>query len=297
MLIVACVLFLLTLCTCLLAGTQFANAYARNAAFSSDEFLRSFTLFYKNPLGLAAGLPFALTLLTILLTHELGHFFACRYHHIRATYPFFVPFPNLTGTFGAFILIRSPIRTNRALFDVGASGPLVGFVFAVPALVYGVLHAKLVPGLADPTNAELIYGTPLLLRLLEAVVHPGISPDALLLPPIGRAAWVGLLLTSLNLVPVAQLDGGHILRSLNPRLHYYSSLLMPAVFLLFGFLGFWEGWYFWGVLILVMRFLRIPPIFDPTTLDSSRRWGALLALLVFLLSFMPAPIYISRSFH
>jgi membrane-associated protease RseP (regulator of RpoE activity) len=297
MLILACILFLLTLCTCLLAGTQFANAYARNEAFSSDEFLRSFNLFYKNPLGLAAGLPFALTLLTILLTHELGHFFACRYHHIRATYPFFVPFPNLTGTFGAFILIRSPIRTNRALFDVGASGPLVGFVFAVPALVYGVLHAKLVPGLADPANAELIYGTPLLLRLLDAVVHPGASPDALLLPPIGRAAWVGLLLTSLNLVPVAQLDGGHILRSLNPRLHYYSSLLMPAVFLLLGFLGFWEGWYFWGVLILVMRFLRIPPIYDPTTLDSRRRWGALLALLVFLLSFMPAPIYISRSFH
>ncbi len=297
MLILACILFFLTLCTCLVAGTQFANAYAQNQAFSSDEFLRSFTLFYKNPLGLAVGFPFAFTLLTILLTHELGHFFACRYHHIRATYPFFVPFPNLTGTFGAFILIRSPIRTNRALFDVGASGPLVGFVFAVPALIYGVLHAKLVPGLADPANAELIYGTPLLLRLLDALLHPGISPDALLLPPVGRAAWVGLLLTSLNLVPVAQLDGGHILRSLNPRLHRYSSFLMPTVFLLLGFLGFWVGWYFWGVLILVMQFLRVPPIYDPTPLDPGRRWGALLALLVFLLSFMPAPIYISPSSH
>ncbi len=297
MLILACILFFLTLCTCLVAGTQFANAYAQNQAFSSDEFLRSFTLFYKNPLGLAVGLPFALTLLTVLLTHELGHFFACRYHHIRATYPFFVPFPNLTGTFGAFILIRSPIRTNRALFDVGASGPLVGFVFAVPALIYGVLHAKLVPGLADPANAELIYGTPLLLRLLDALLHPGISPEALLLPPVGRAAWVGLLLTSLNLVPVAQLDGGHILRSLSPRFHRYSSFLMPAVFLLLGFLGFWVGWYFWGVLILVMQFLRVPPIYDPTPLDPGRRWGALLALLVFLLSFMPAPIYISPSSH
>ncbi len=188
MLILACILFFLTLCTCLVAGTQFATAYAQNEAFSFDEFLRSFTLFYKHPLGLAAGLPFALTLLTILLTHELGHFFACRYHHIRATYPFFVPFPNLNGTFGAFILIRSPILTNRALFDVGAAGPLVGFAFAVPALIYGVLHAKLVPGLADPANAEVIYGTPLLLRLLDALLHPGISPDALLLPPVGRAA-------------------------------------------------------------------------------------------------------------
>ncbi len=297
MLLLSCILFFFTLCTCLVAGTQFATAYSQNQAFSFNEFLRSFTLFYKNPLGLAAGLPFALTLLTILLTHELGHFFACRYQHIRSTYPFFVPFPNLTGTFGAFILIRSPIRTNRALFDVGASGPLVGFVFTVPALIYGVLHAKLVPGLADPANAELIYGTPLLLRLLDALLHPGISPEALLLPPVGRAAWVGLLLTSLNLVPVAQLDGGHILRSLNPRFHRYSSIFMPAVFLLLGFLRFWEGWYFWGVLILVMRFLPVPPIYDPTTLDPGRRWGALLALLVFLLSFMPAPIYISPSSH
>jgi membrane-associated protease RseP (regulator of RpoE activity) len=297
MLILACVLFLLTLCTCLVAGTQFATAYAQNEAFSFDEFLRSFTLFYKHPLGLAAGLPFALTLLTILLTHELGHFFACRYHHIRATYPFFVPFPNLNGTFGAFILIRSPILTNRALFDVGASGPLVGFVFAVPALVYGVLHATLVPGLADPANAEVIYGTPLLLRLLDAVLHPGVSPDALLLPPIGRAAWVGLFVTSLNLVPVAQLDGGHILRSLSPRIHRYSSILLPAVLILLGLVGFWDGWYIWGALLLAMRFLRVAPIYDPATLDRRRRWWALLALLIFLLSFMPVPFYFPPSSH
>jgi len=297
MLILACILFLLTLCTCLVAGAQFATAYAQNEAFSFDEFLRSFTLFYKHPLGLAAGLPFALTLLTILLTHELGHFFACRYHHIRATYPFFVPFPNLNGTFGAFILIRSPILTNRALFDVGASGPLVGFVFAVPALVYGVLHAKLVPGLADPANAEVIYGTPLLLRLLEAVLHPGVSPDALLLPPIGRAAWVGLFVTSLNLVPVAQLDGGHILRSLSPRIHRYSSILLPAVLILLGLVGFWNGWYIWGVLLLAMRFLRVTPIYDPAALDRARRWGALLALLIFLLSFMPVPFYFPPRSH
>jgi len=296
-LILACILFLLTLCTCLVAGTQFANAYAQNEAFSFDEFLRSFTLFYKHPLGLAAGLPFALTLLTILLTHELGHFFACRYHHIRATYPFFVPFPNLNGTFGAFILIRSPILTNQALFDVGASGPLAGFIFAIPALVYGVLHAKLVPGLADPANAEVIYGTPLLLRLLDAVLHPGVSPDALLLPPIGRAAWVGLFVTSLNLVPVAQLDGGHILRSLSPRIHRYSSILLPAVLMLLGFVGFWDGWYIWGALLLAMRFLRVAPIYDPATLDRGRRWGALLALLIFLLSFMSAPFYFPSSSH
>jgi len=294
-LVLAVTLFLLTLCTCLVAGTQFAVAYAHDQAVSVDEFLQAFVLFYKNPTGLASGLPFAATLLGILLAHELGHFFACRYHRLRASYPFFIPFPNLAGTFGAFILIRSPMRTNRALFDVGASGPLVGFVFAVPALVYGVLHAKLVPGLASPAHAELIYGTPLLMRLLEAVVHPGISPDALLLPPIGRAAWVALFVTSLNLVPAGQLDGGHVLRALNPRAHRYLSLLLPVGLIVLGLLHFWEGWYVWGMLLLGMRFLRIAPVYDPTALDAKRRFGAFLALVVFLLCFMPSPIVIPST--
>ena len=296
-LVLAVFLFLLALCTCLAAGTQFAVAYQQNQAVSMDEWFRAFTLFYKNPAGLVAGLPFALTLLGILLAHELGHFFACRHHHIRSSYPFFIPFPSLIGTFGAFILIRSPIRTRRALFDVGASGPLVGFVLAVPALIYGVLHSKFVPGLADPKNAEVIYGNPLLLRILDAILHPGISPDALLLPPIGRAAWVGLFATSLNLIPVAQLDGGHILRSVNPWLHRRASLILPLLLFLVGISGFWSArlwnvWSFWGVLLLLMGFLRVAPIHDPTTLDSKRRWGAFLTLLVFLLCFMPAPFFI-----
>ncbi|HEY6945471.1 MAG TPA: site-2 protease family protein [Candidatus Acidoferrum sp.] len=294
-LVLSVVLFLLTLCTCLVAGTQFAVAYSHNEAVSIDELLRAFTLFYKNPAGLLTGLPFAATLLGILLAHELGHFFACRYHHLRASYPFFIPFPNLAGTFGAFILIRSPMRTNRALFDVGASGPIVGFVFAIPALVYGVLHAKLVPGLANPAHAELIYGTPLLLRWLEAAFHPGISPDALLLPPIGRAAWVALFVTSLNLVPVAQLDGGHILRSLSVRAHRVLSLLLPIGLIALGWLHFWEGWYIWGALLLVMRLLRTLPVYDAAPLDAKRRFWAFLALIIFVLCFMPAPISIPPS--
>ncbi len=271
-LILAALLFSLTLCTCLVAGTQFAVAYAHNEAVSINEFLHAFTLFYKNPAGLLTGLPFAATLLGILLAHELGHFFAC-----------------------AFILIRSPMRTNRALFDVGASGPIAGFVFAIPALVYGVLHAKLVPGLANPAHAELIYGTPLLLQLLEAVFHRGISPDALLLPPVGRAAWVALFVTSLNLVPAAQLDGGHILRSLSVKAHRVLSIVLPIGLIALGWLHFWEGWYIWGALLLVMRFLRIPPVYDPAALDAKRRLGAFFALLIFLLCFMPSPILIPPS--
>ncbi len=219
------VLFFLTLCTCLVAGTQFAAAYAQNQAVSVDEFFKAFTLFYKHPAALAGGLPFALTLLTILLAHELGHFFACRHHRIRSSYPFFIPFPSLMGTFGAFILIRSPIRTACALFDVGASGPLVGFILAVPALAYGALHAKIVPGLDDMRSVDLAFGTPLLLRLFAAWLHPGVAPGTLLLHPVGRAAWVGLFATSLNrLIPRA--GGERFLRS-----SFFSSVSCPRRFI------------------------------------------------------------------
>ena len=296
-LILAGVLFLFTLCTCLVAGTQFAVAYARNQAVSLDEFFNAFTLLYRHPAALAAGLPFALTLLSILLAHELGHFFACRHHHIHSSYPFFIPFPSLMGTFGAFILIRSPIRTARALFDVGASGPFVGFILALPALAYGVLHAKFVPGLDDMRNVDMAFGAPLLMRLFAAGLHPGISPGALLLHPVGRAAWVGLFATSLNLLPVAQLDGGHILRSLSVPIHRYVSILLPLVLVSLGLFGYWQGWYVWGTLLLGMRFFRVAPIYDPLPLDTHRRWGAFLALLVFLLCFMPAPLYFSPTSH
>jgi membrane-associated protease RseP (regulator of RpoE activity) len=289
-LLLAIALFLLTLCTCLAAGTQFAAAYDHNQAVSIDEFVRSLSLFYRHPAALLSGLPFALTLLLILLAHELGHFFACRHHHIRASYPFFIPAPTLIGTFGAFILIRSPIRTTRALFDVGASGPLVGFVLAVPALVYGILHAKIVPGLADPGHSDVIFGIPLILRLFAAILHPGVTAGNLLLHPVGRAAWVGLFATSLNLLPAGQLDGGHILRSFSTRAHRYVSLLLPLFLIALGFFQHWPGWYIWATILLALRFLRAAPIYDSTPLDPSRRFGAFLALVVFFLCFMPAPI-------
>ena len=286
--LLACALFFLTLCTCLVAGTHFAVAYAHNQAVSWDDFVSAFTLIYRHPLALAAGLPFALTLLSILLAHELGHFFACRHHHIRASYPFFIPFPTLIGTLGAFILIRAPIRTNRALFDVGASGPLVGFLVAVPALIFGILHAKLVPGLAMPADDKIVLGSPLILQLLAPLLRHGASAGNLLLHPVGRAAWVGLFATSLNLLPAAQLDGGHILRSLSQRAHRLSSALLPLLLIFLGY-RFWPGWYLWGALLLGIRFLRMLPIYNPQPLDASRRAAAFLALLIFILSFMPSP--------
>jgi membrane-associated protease RseP (regulator of RpoE activity) len=288
-LILATVLFLLTLVTSLIAGTHFAAAYAHNQAASLDAFLQTFRLVYRNPGALLAGLPFALTLLGILLAHELGHYFACRHHHIHSSYPFFIPAPTLIGTFGAFILIRSPIRSMRALFDVGASGPLVGFLVALPALSYGVIHAKVIPALASDNNADLIFGVPLILRLVTAVWQPNAHATDLVLHPVGRAAWVGLFATALNLLPVGQLDGGHIVRSVNPRLHRWISIALPLAFVPLGYFQ-WVGWWIWAGILFVVQFIRMAPIYDPTPLDPNRRFGAAIALIVFLLCFMPYPL-------
>ena len=289
-LVIACVLFLLTLCTSLAAGTQFATAYANNQAASLDEWVKAFTLFYKNPAGLVAGIPFAVTLLTILLAHELGHFFACRHHGIRASYPFFIPFPSLIGTFGAFILMRSAIRTRRALFDVGASGPLVGFMFAIPALVYGVAHAKFVPAIADPNQAEVIFGAPLALHAIASLLHPGAAVSQLLLDPVGRAAWVGLFATALNLLPAGQLDGGHILRSVSERLHRVVSWGLPVCLVTLGYLQHHRVlWYLWAAILFAINFVRVAPIHDRTPLNTWRRIGAAITLALLILCFMAVP--------
>ena len=288
-LVLATGLFGLTLFTSLIAGTHFAAAYAHNQAASLDAFLQTFRLAYRNPGALLAGLPFALTLLGILLAHELGHYFACRHHHIHSSYPFFIPAPTLIGTFGAFILIRSPIRSMRALFDVGASGPLVGFLVALPALSYGVVHAKVIPALASANNADLVFGVPLILRLATAVWQPNAHASDLLLHPVGRAAWVGLFATALNLLPVGQLDGGHIVRSVSPVLHRWISIALPLVLVPLGYFQ-WQGWWIWALILFGLQFVRMAPIYDPTPLDPNRRFAAVIAFAVFILCFMPYPI-------
>lgn len=288
-LFLAAFLLVLTLITCLLAGTHFAIAYAHNQAASLDTFFQTFVLAYRHPAALLAGLPFAITLMGILLAHELGHYFACRYHHIRSSYPMFIPAPTLIGTFGAFILIRSPIRSARALFDVGASGPMVGFLLAIPAMAYGVLHAKVIPALASGSSDGLVFGVPGVMKLIAAVVQPNAHAADMLLHPVGRAAWVGLFATALNLLPVGQLDGGHILRSVSPRWHRVVSLILPIILVPMG-IFLWRGWLIWAALLFGVRYFRAAPIYDPTPLDPNRRFGAILALLVFLLCFMASPL-------
>ena len=288
-LVIAAVLFGLTLLSTLAAGVQFATDYAKNQATSLEDFFHGYAAIVSEPGLLLAGLPFSFTLIGILLAHELGHYFACRYYSISASYPYFIPAPTLIGTLGAFIRIRSPIVNRKALFDVGIAGPVVGFLFAVPALALAVAYSKVVP--AAQANAAVAFGDPLISRLLIAWLRPGVSPSDLLLHPVGRAAWVGLFATALNLLPAGQLDGGHILYSLASQRHRPVSLAVALLLVPLG-LRFWWGWLFWGMLLLLIGF-RHPPLINRWEPLDRKRWvWAAIAVLILCLCFMPAPFTI-----
>jgi len=280
----ALTLFLLTVISTLAVGAEFGLSYQQNR---EPSFERMFVPF-EHPQLLALGVPFSCTLLLILMAHELGHYFACKIYGIDVSYPYFIPAPNLFGTFGAFIRIRSPITTRKALFDVGLAGPVVGFILAVPAMAYGVAYSKVVPSVRN--TAEFVFGAPPLMRLFVDWFHPRANPSWILLHPIGRAAWVGLLATALNLLPIWQLDGGHIVYSLFSRIHRRLSLALSLALVACG-VFYWHGWALWGVLLTVLSLrFKHPPLYDPwERLDRSRWIWAAVALAIFVLSFTPWP--------
>ena len=286
-LLIAIGLFILTAFSTLAAGVQFAAAYAAGQQPGFDDFAVSYFQPFVEPRLFLLGIPFAATLMGILLAHELGHYFACRYYRIHATYPYFIPAPTLIGTLGAFIRIRSPIVNRRALFDVAIAGPVVGFIVAVPALAIAVAQSKFV--LAGGQEATVVFGRPLLERILEALLQPGVPHQMLLLHPVGRAAWVGIFATALNLLPAGQLDGGHILYALASERHRRVTLAV-AILLVPLAIHYWYGWLMWAVLLLAIGF-RHPPLIDRwEPLDGRRRSWALVALAIFVLCFMPAPL-------
>lgn len=278
-------LFVLTVLSTMLIGAHYALAYdAGHAPFLPDDDF--FPPIFSEPALLLTGLPFSFTLMGILLAHELGHYFACRYYRISATVPYFIPFPSIIGTLGAFIRIRSPIVNRKALFDVGLSGPVVGFLFALPALAIALLYSKVAP--SAQANSLLAFGDPPLVRALAALLRPGVPAADLLLHPVGRAAWVGLFATALNLLPAGQLDGGHIVYALSSRWHRRISLGVALLIAPLGF--FWKGWWLWAALLLLFGF-RHPVLLDPyDRLDSTRRLWALIGLIIFFLCFTPAPL-------
>jgi membrane-associated protease RseP (regulator of RpoE activity) len=285
----AMLLFLLTLISTLAVGAQFASAYASGQTPDFEEFFSTYATLLAHPQLLLSGVPFAFTLIGILLAHELGHYFACRYYKISASYPYFIPAPTLIGTLGAFIRIRSAIYNRKALFDVGVAGPVVGFLFAVPALAIAIFYSKVVP--FSEAHASIVFGQPLALRLLAAVLRPGVYAGDLLLHPVGRAAWVGLFATALNLLPGGQLDGGHILYAVATRYHRKITLGVVLLLIPLG-IFFWRGWILWSVLLLAIGF-RHPPLIDRwEKLDRRRLIWAGIAGLIFILCFMPMPVLV-----
>src|ERR1700693_1101018 len=166
---IAILLFVLTLISTLAVGAQYASSYASGQSPDFEELYSTYAALLAHPQLLLAGAPFAFTLIGILLAHELGHFFACRYYGISASYPYFIPAPTLIGTLGAFIRIRSPIYDRKALFDVGIAGPVVGFLFAIPALAIAVLGSKVIP--FSDAHSSIVFGQPLALRILVAILR------------------------------------------------------------------------------------------------------------------------------
>ena len=243
---------------------------------------------------LSLGLAFSLPTLAILLSHELGHYLACRRHDLRSTYPYFIPAPLLIGTFGAFIRIRAPIRNRRELLDVGAAGPIAGFLVLLPFLFYGVAQSEPVSIVEVdwelPGGLLLLKpGTSLLMAAATFVFHGDLPSSTVLnLHPFALAAWVGTFVTALNLIPIGQLDGGHIFYAAFGRWQRTLSWWLVGLLALMGFL--WPGWWVWSTVLVIMG-PRHPPVLNSHQgLDRRRRAVALLSLIILVLTFMSVPL-------
>jgi len=278
-------LLVLTLLTTTLTGAGMMLDFQRNMPFDIEHAIAMLGGIWSHPAMLLLGLPFSLTLLTILMAHEMGHYIACRYYDVDASLPYFLPAPTLTGTFGAFIRIRSAIFSKRILFDIGVAGPLAGFVFLLPALAIGIAFSRVIPGIAH--HGSITFGTPPLLWLLEKAIFPGVPSADISLHPVARAAWIGILATALNLLPIGQLDGGHILYALAGERHKLISKIFIVILIPLGI--FWWVWWFWAAVLFFLG-RRHPSIYDTTDIGPARTRLGWLALAVFVLSFTYAPI-------
>lgn len=279
-------LFGLTILTTWFAGLFFATSFLSSGGASVA------SLFDPRVVGL--GFLYALALMIILTGHELGHYLTCRRYGVLATYPYFIPGPPFLGTFGAFIRIKSPVRFKHQIFDVGANGPLTGFALALPALVIGLAFSKVGPVPVTPDTIS--FGEPLLFRLLSGLFFGRIPEgSSLILHPIGFAGWVGLLVTAINLVPLGQLDGGHVAYALLGRRARLLSRIMVGFLVVMG-LVFHLTWLILAAVLLFFEFrskmrLQHPPVLDEDApLGTKRTILSIVILLIFILSFIPDPV-------
>lgn len=262
------ILFFATVLTTLLAGALLAEVNP----ISHPE------LIYK-------GFPFSITIMSILLSHELGHYLMSLHHKVDATLPYFIPAPTFIGTFGAIIKVNSNVPDRRALLDIGATGPIVGFVVSIPALIIGL---RLSHTVADMSGG-ITFGSSLLLEIIADRLFPSVPEGyAIDLHPVALAGWIGLLVTMLNLLPVGMMDGGHIAYALFGKWHRHISRAMVVILLIMGFYG-WAGWAVWGMLNLLFGLRHPPPTNPDVPLDGKRKFVGALAVVILVLTFVPTP--------
>ncbi len=242
---------------------------------------------FNEPSRIIEGFPFASTLMLILLCHEFGHYIASHMHHTKATLPYFIPAPSLIGTFGAFIKMKSPIITRRALIDIGASGPIVGFIVSLWASIIGLSLSIVVPAVGIQEALKL--GDSLIFKALTWFVF-GDLPEGydVLLHPIGFAGWIGMFVTSLNLLPIGQLDGGHITYAFVGERHRFISFMLVGMLVIVG-IFFWEGWLLWALMMIILGINHPPVIFWEPRLDRGRNIIGIVSLFIFIVTFIPSP--------
>jgi len=289
-------LLVVTLFTTLVVGARLEFNFLHNLpAFSLDDnTLPLFPLGWilAAPARLLLGVPFAATLMIILLAHEMGHYLYCVRYGVRATLPFFIPAPTLIGTLGAFIRIKSPIRSREALFDIGIAGPIAGFCVASITLVWALTLSKPMPPGVAPS--DIVFGYPLIFSCahwllgIAGLSGPGRIPlHASYLHPTAIAAWVGMFATALNLLPGGQLDGGHIVYALSPRAHTHVSRITVGMLLPMGYF-LWAGWLVWALLLTISG-MRHPQVTPWPGVGGRRKLLALLGLVMLILTFVPEP--------
>lgn len=284
-------LLVVTFLTTLMVGTRLEANFLQGLPVLSlgQDTLPLFPIGFilRHPSRILLGVPFSLTLMTILLAHEMGHYLYCVRYGVYATLPYFIPAPTLIGTMGAFIRIKSPIRSRTALFDIGIAGPIAGFIVAFFVLVFSLMLSK--PAHAGAGQGDIELGFPLVFHFAHWLIIgkglPGMSLEHTLLHPTAIAAWVGMFATALNLLPGGQLDGGHIIYALMPKAHKHISIMTVGALLPMGYF-LWPGWYLWAILLTVTG-MRHPPVTPWPEIPTGRWLLGVVALLMLIATITP----------
>ena len=283
-------LLIATIITTVLTGSLLDISMGSTVTYSDIQSLPNILLLFEPQHLINGALLFSFPLMSILFIHEMGHYFVSKKHNLVTSLPFFIPIPPILpgfniGTFGALISSSDPMPNKKALFDVGISGPLAGFIVAIPVTIIGLMTSNAIP-IASIGQGDTVLGSSLLFVLLSSIFAP-LPPEFVLdLNPIAFAGWIGLLITSINLLPAGQLDGGHIFRAVLGDKQKYAAWI--AVFIMI-----FTGWIFFAILVMfLIGTMHPPPLNDNTELDIKRKLLFFVAVAILVLCFIPDPIYI-----